>query len=320
MIELINVSKKIDNQLIVDDITFSVNEGETFVLLGTSGCGKTTTLKMINRLLEPSSGKITIQDNDIKDENPEALRKKIGYVIQQVGLFPHYTVKENISMVPNLIGWDKQKIKDRVYELMNLFGLEPEKYINRYPFELSGGQKQRVGIARALAADPPIILLDEPFGALDPITKRQIQKEFKKIELLLKKTIILITHDISEAFELGNKICLMNKGKIKQIGNPQELIFNPQNTFVQSFFESEKFQLELMVIKLKDIIPLLPQSTAGTTIEIDSDINILSCLDLMGKTKNSSAKIIDKNKTVLAKASSQEILSAFFRRKESSHK
>ena len=200
MIELINISKKIDNQLIVDDITFSVNEGETFVLLGTSGCGKTTTLKMINRLLEPSSGKITIQDNDIKNENPEALRKKIGYVIQQVGLFPHYTVKENIAMVPNLLGWDKQKIKDRVYELMNLLGLEPEKYTNRYPFELSGGQKQRVGIARALAADPPIILLDEPFRALDPITKRQIQKEFKKIELLLKKTIILITHDISEAF------------------------------------------------------------------------------------------------------------------------
>ena len=240
MIEVKNLTKIFNSTKAVDDISFSINERETFVLLGTSGCGKTTTLKMINRLIESSSGTIKVHGRDIKEENPEELRKRIGYVIQGIGLFPHYTVEQNISLVPSLLHWDSNKIKTRIHELLELVGLPPSELLNRYPHELSGGQKQRVGIARALAADPPVILLDEPFGALDQITRKQIQNEFKNLESLLQKTMILVTHDVFEAIKLGNKIGLMNKGRIEQIGTPQELIFSPRNPFVKNFFDSFK--------------------------------------------------------------------------------
>ncbi|MBI3591224.1 MAG: ATP-binding cassette domain-containing protein [Candidatus Melainabacteria bacterium] len=240
MIHVSHLIKTLNSSIIVDDISFSVNEGETFVLLGKSGCGKTTTLKMINRLIELDSGQIIINGRDINQVEPEELRKKIGYVIQNIGLFPHYTVEENVSVIPRLLDWDKKKIKARVHELLELLGLDDSGFLSRYPHELSGGQKQRVGIARALAGDPKIVLLDEPFGALDPITKRQIQKEFKHLESLIHKTMILVTHDVLEAFELGDKICLMNQGKIEQIGTSTELIFSPKTSFVKSFFESFK--------------------------------------------------------------------------------
>lgn len=247
MIEVRNLSKSFNGKTAVDNISFSVNKGETFILLGTSGCGKTTTLKMINRLIEPTSGEIKIDGKNIREEKPEELRKKIGYVIQNVGLFPHYTVKENISTVPKLLHWDKNKISTRVHELIVMIGLTPNEFEKRYPHELSGGEKQRVGLARALAADPPLVLLDEPFGALDPITRRQIRKEFITLESLIKKTMILVTHDIFEAFELGEKICLMDSGKIQQIGNQKELLFAPANSFVKTFFEAEKKYLEQLV-------------------------------------------------------------------------
>lgn len=244
MIEVVSLTKKYNGKTVVDNISFSVGEGETLVLLGTSGCGKTTTLKMINRLIESDSGLIKILGKNVKDEKPEILRRNVGYVIQNIGLFPHYTVEENIAVVPHLLNWEKTKIKKRTNELLELLGLSPKDFLKRYPSELSGGQKQRVGIARALAADPSIVLLDEPFGALDSITRGQIRKEFKSLESLLKKTMVLVTHDIFEAIELGDRICLMDKGKIEQIGKVKDLVFAPASNFVRSFFDDHRIHLE----------------------------------------------------------------------------
>jgi osmoprotectant transport system ATP-binding protein len=247
MIEVRNLSKAFNGKIAVDNISFTVKEGETFVLLGTSGCGKTTTLRMINRLIEPTSGEIKINGKDIREKKPEDLRKQIGYVIQNVGLFPHYTVEENIAIVPKLLNWNKKESSKRVHALMELVGLSPKEFLKRYPHEISGGQRQRVGLARALAADPPVVLLDEPFGALDPITRRQIRKEFITLESLIKKTIVLVTHDVFEAFELGEKICLMDNGKIQQIGTQKELLFAPANPSVKTFFEADKKYLEQVI-------------------------------------------------------------------------
>ena len=247
MLEVKNLTKIYNEKSIVDNISFSVSEGETFVLLGTSGCGKTTTLKMINRLIESDSGEICINGKNIRNENPENLRKHIGYVIQNIGLFPHYTVEQNIGIVPKLLEWDKKEISKRVHALMELVDLSPNEFLKRYPHELSGGQKQRVGLARALASDPPLVLLDEPFGALDPNTKRQIHKEFITLESLVNKTMVLVTHDVFEAFELGEKICLMDKGKIQQIGTQKELLYSPVNSFVKDFFEPNKLFLEHLI-------------------------------------------------------------------------
>lgn len=247
MIEVKNLSKSFNGKIAVDNISFIVGEGETFVLLGTSGCGKTSTLRMINCLVEPTSGEIKINGKNIREKRPEDLRKQIGYVIQSVGLFPHYTVEENIAVVPKLLNWNRKEISNRVYSLMEMIGLPPNEFVKRYPHELSGGEKQRVGLARALAADPPVVLLDEPFGALDPITRRQIRKEFITLESLLKKTMVLVTHDVFEAFELGEKICIMDNGKIQQIGTQKELLFNPANLFVKTFFEADKKYLEQII-------------------------------------------------------------------------
>lgn len=247
MIKVTNLTKEFNSHKVVNDISFTVPEGKTLIIIGTSGCGKTTTLKTINRLIEPSSGKIIINGKDIRDENPHDLRKHIGYVIQNVGLFPHYTVEQNISVVPNLLRWDKKEISLRVKSLMELVGLDSNEFLKRYPHELSGGQKQRVGIARALAADPPIVLLDEPFGGLDPITRRQLREEFITLESLVHKTMIFVTHDVIEAFELGDEICLMNKGKIEQIGTQKDLFFNPASQFVKDFIEHERKKLETIL-------------------------------------------------------------------------
>lgn len=255
MIQLQHVSKVFANGTkAVADLSFHVKEGETFGLIGTSGCGKTTTLKMINRLVEPTSGRITVNGQDIASQNPEKLRRQIGYVIQDVGLFPHYSVQQNIAIVPNLLDWDESRILSRSEELLQLVGLNPETYAGRKPEALSGGQQQRVGLARALAVDPPIILMDEPFGALDPITKQQIRREVSSLFDQIKKTIVLVTHDVFEALEMCDRLCLLDEGKMQQIGTPKELLFQPANGFVTSFFASNRFQLELMSVTIAEIL------------------------------------------------------------------
>lgn len=253
MVRVEELSKTFGKTQAVRSVNFEVETGQTLVLLGTSGSGKTTTLKMINRLIEPSAGKIFINGQDALHQKPEILRQNIGYVIQNGGLFPHYTVLQNIGIVPKLQKWDKQRIRQRAEELLNMLGLKPEDYLHRYPNELSGGQQQRIGIARALAVEPEIMLLDEPFGALDPITRHQIQQEFLQLESLRNKTVLMVSHDVFEAFEMGDLIALMDKGELQQIGKPEELIFNPKNTFVERFFAPTRFELGLRVRRLADL-------------------------------------------------------------------
>ncbi len=288
MIEVKELSKYFDDKPAVDRVSFQIEEGKTMILLGTSGCGKTTTMKMINRLIEPSSGHVFVGGKDVQKLAPEALRRNIGYVIQSIGLFPHYTVAQNIGLVPSLLHWPEHKITARCSELMELIGL-PLNLLNRLPHGLSGGQQQRVGLARALAADPQLILLDEPFGALDPLTKEQILKEFMTLDTLKKKTILMVTHDVFEAVTLGDTICLMDKGKIQQQGTPHELIFKPVNPFVRSFFNAQRFRLELQVVQLKDILKWVEVSPAEETpgpvrsIELPSHSSLLETLEILEK-------------------------------------
>lgn len=241
-IEFQNVTKsfKATGHPAVDDVCFTVNEGEFITILGSSGCGKTTLLKMVNRLYEPDYGKIILFGEDIGRTDVVKLRRRIGYVIQQIGLFPHFTVGDNIATVLKLLKWNKEKIDARVDELMNLIGLEPEEYKNRYPSQLSGGQQQRVGLARALAADPKIMLMDEPFGAIDSITRLKLQDELLAIHEGTGKTFLFVTHDIEEAFKMGTRVIIMNDGKVLQFDTPENIIRNPSDEFVRSLVESAK--------------------------------------------------------------------------------
>ncbi|MBI2348888.1 MAG: ATP-binding cassette domain-containing protein, partial [Deltaproteobacteria bacterium] len=208
---------------LLSGLSLEVYQGETLILLGRSGCGKTTTLKLINRLLDPTEGEVLVEETPTTGWDPIRLRRRIGYVIQEIGLFPHWTVEENVGVVPRLEGWEREKIKARTGALLEMVGLEPERFAARHPRELSGGQRQRVGVARALAADPPIILLDEPFGALDPITRRELQQEFRSLERKLGKTMVFVTHDVREAFILGSRIALLKDGEMVLLGRPEEL-------------------------------------------------------------------------------------------------
>ncbi len=252
MITVTNITKRFGRHTAVDNISFTINEGETVVFLGASGCGKTTMLKMINRLLEPDSGEIRIDGTPITQRRPEDLRRGIGYVLQNYGLFPHYTIEENIGIVPQLLGWKKDVLSKRVTALMEKLQLPPEQYRSAYPAALSGGQQQRVGIARALAADPPVLLMDEPFGALDPITRSSVRKDFRELDELRAKTIILVTHDVQEAFELADRIFLLDKGRIIQEGTPDDLLFRPAGDYVRLFLQEQRFQLEAMRLKAGD--------------------------------------------------------------------
>ncbi|QQL48990.1 ABC transporter ATP-binding protein [Mucilaginibacter ginkgonis] len=258
MITVQHLSKHYGTLKAVDDISFEVKDKENLILLGTSGCGKTTTLKMLNRLIEPTSGEILFDGKNINDQSPEVLRRGIGYVLQNTGLFPHYTIAENIAVVPKLLKWTGTQIKDRTHELLEKLHL-PKDSLHQYPNQLSGGQQQRIGLARALIADPAVLLMDEPFGALDNITRSKIQAEFKALDELTRKTIVMVTHDVQEAFELADRICLMDKGKIVQIGTPKELLFNPANEFVRGFLDAQRMQLEFKTISLQD----LNQQVAG---------------------------------------------------------
>ena len=237
----------------VDGLSLDVPAGETCVLIGPSGCGKTTTMRMINRLIEPDAGRIVVGDRDVTHVDAVELRRSIGYVIQQVGLFPHWTIADNVATVPRLLGWDAARTAARVDELLHLVGLDPALYRNRWPRELSGGQKQRIGVARALAADPPVMLMDEPFGAIDPITRTRLQDEFLKILHTLKKTIVFVTHDIDEAFVLADQVVIFRKGGvIAQSGTPAEILAAPADDFVASFIGADKGKRELRLQQRDD--------------------------------------------------------------------
>jgi osmoprotectant transport system ATP-binding protein len=300
MIKVEHLCKHFGKLKAVDDISFDVDEHETLILLGTSGCGKTTTLKMLNRLIDPTSGNIFINDKNILEQQPEILRRGIGYVLQNNGLFPHYTVEENIAIVPQLLKWDKQRTQDRIAELIEKLHLSKDQ-LSAYPNELSGGQQQRVGLARALVADPPVLLMDEPFGALDNVTKAKIHAEFKALDELKKKTIIMVTHDVQEAFELGDRICLMDAGKIVQQGKPKELLFNPKNKFVSDFLKEQRLQLELRSVKVGDLTPQSPKEEA---LGQGDDESVWAILEKFKDDGNKQAEF-------------EQLISAFYQYKQS---
>jgi len=255
MISLRNVSKRFANVggAAVDDLTLDVREGETVVLVGPSGCGKTTTMRMINRLIEPTAGTIEVDGKDVMRQDPVQLRRGIGYVIQSIGLLPHRTVAQNMATVPKLVGWDDARIFKRVDELIEIFSLDPDMK-DRYPSELSGGQRQRVGVARALAVDPPVMLMDEPFAAVDPIVRARLQDQFLDIQRRLKKTIVFVTHDIDEAIKMADRIAILNRGAhVEQYAPPEEILRVPASDFVKDFVGSERGLKRLALIKIADI-------------------------------------------------------------------
>ncbi|WP_052887922.1 ABC transporter ATP-binding protein [Thermogemmatispora carboxidivorans] len=235
----------------VDHVSFEVAESSICMLLGTSGSGKTTLLRMVNRLIEPSSGTITIDGHSILEENPIQLRRRIGYVIQQVGLFPHMTIAENVRLTAEIAGWSKDRMERRVDELLTLVGLDPAEYRRRYPRQLSGGQQQRVGLARALASDPAILLMDEPFGALDAITRVHLQDELQRIQREMRKTILFVTHDVEEAFRLGDQIAILSEGRLVQIGSPVDLLLRPADEFVSRLIGSDNIQRQLQYLPVR---------------------------------------------------------------------
>ena len=317
MIEVESVSKVYQERAVVSDVSFAVAAGETLVLLGTSGSGKTTLLKMINRLVDPSTGSIRIDGVEIDQEKPEVLRRKIGYVIQQSGLFPHYTVAENIGLVPSLLGWSATKIEQRVRELVKVVGLSEDHQL-RYPNELSGGQQQRVGVARALAADPPVILMDEPFGALDPITKQQMAQEFASLGMLQEKTVVLVTHDVLEAFALGDCICLLDAGNVQQIGTPKDLLFHPKNEFVRSFFRTQQLRLALEVVALKDILALHRQELTTTreeknVVTVEESASVFKVLEKLEQKNTSHIVVKGTHGEADRMIDRDQLLSWFFR-------
>ena len=256
LIRLENLTKRFPGQKrnAVDELTLEIFAGEIVILVGPSGSGKTTTLRMINRLIEPTSGRIFLEDEDVTAVNSDRLRRRMGYVIQQIGLFPHVTIADNIATVPKLLGWNKQRIRARVDELLELIGMEPAAYRDRYPKELSGGQSQRVGVARALAADPPVLLMDEPFSAIDPITRARLQNEFLQLQTQLRKTIVFVTHDIDEAIKMGDRIAILDdQSRVAQYDTPEQILAAPASAFVEDFIGAGASLKRLNLTRVADV-------------------------------------------------------------------
>lgn len=276
----------------VDDLNLEIPEGTTVALIGPSGCGKTTTMRMINRLVEPTNGKITVNGEDVTRVDPILLRRHIGYVIQQVGLFPHMTIEQNIAAVPKLLGWDKARIARRTEELLHLVGLDPEEMLKRYPRQLSGGQRQRVGVARALAADPPVLLMDEPFGALDPIARSRLQTEFRQILKRMRKTVVLVTHDLDEATRLGDRIAIMKSGKIVQYDTPDVVLSHPADAFVENFVGIDRAIMRLSLFSVRDAMTGEPPPK--NTRSIGSGSNLRDALAMMVAADSDVLAVVDE--------------------------
>lgn len=286
MIRFENVTKKFKDTKVLSNISIEIEKGQLVVLIGASGCGKTTTLKMINRLIKPTTGKIFINNKDISMEDVIKLRRNMGYVIQQTGLFPHMTIKENIEIIPKIQKEQREKITQKTYELMDMVGLEHEKFLDRYPTQLSGGQQQRVGVARAFATDPDIILMDEPFSALDPITRSSLQDELIDLHSKLHKTIVFVTHDMDEAIKIADKVCIMDKGNIVQYDTPENILKNPANDFVSEFVGKNRIWTSPELIKAKDIM-------IETPITCSEDYTVFKCMERMKRYRVDSLMVIE---------------------------
>ncbi|MCP8970920.1 ABC transporter ATP-binding protein [Ectobacillus ponti] len=295
----------------VDHVDLSIEDGEFIVILGPSGCGKTTLLKMVNRLFEPTAGTIAIDGTDITSLKVETLRRRIGYVIQQNGLFPHMSIEENIAVVPKLLGWDKERIRARVEELLDLVHLDQQVFRKRYPRQLSGGQQQRVGIARAMAADPAILLMDEPFGAIDAITRISLQDELLRIHKQLHKTIMFVTHDVEEAFKLADRIIIMQSGKVVQFASPGQIMAQPANDFVKQLVGVDDMQRRINVLKMRDLLPV--QEGSGGPLHMGPDtVSVLhAAKDVLARfieTKAESLKVLDSKQRLITTMTLMEFM------------
>lgn len=298
MIEFKNITKRYKDATVLSDISFEIPTGKLVAIIGASGCGKTTTLKMINRLIEPTSGNIFIDGNDISKQEVIKLRRNIGYVIQHTGLFPHMTIRENIEIIPRVENMDEKQITERTYELMEMVGLPCDQFLDRYPTQLSGGQKQRVGVARAFATDPDIILMDEPLSALDPITRAGLQDELVDLQSNFKKTIVFVTHDMDEAIKVADLICIMDKGRIVQYDTPENILKHPLNDFVAEFVGKKRIWSSPEFIKANDIV-------AQRAVTATENSSLSGCLERMRSNQVDRLIIVNGKTQVL-----QGILSA----------
>lgn len=299
------------------NVSLTIPKEQLIAIIGPSGCGKTTLLKMINRLETPTTGDIFVEDKAISTIDPVELRKTIGYVIQRIGLFPHMTIEKNAALVPNLKGWPKEKTITRIHELMEMVGLEPKRFLRKYPLELSGGQQQRIGVVRALAANPDIILMDEPFSALDPISREQLQVEIKYLQEKIRKTIVFVTHDIDEAFKIADRIIVMKDGEIVQVGTPTELIENPLNDFVKNFIGIERINRKQSFGKraLQDLASLLEKEKESYDLEVDASMLVEEAIALL---ENESTKrlLVMRNNELLGFVDQSILLRAILAKEE----
>ena len=302
MIRFENVTKRFaDGTEALKDVSITIPTGKLTVIIGPSGCGKTTLMKMINHLEEPTSGDVLIDEKSIKDRDVVELRRSIGYVIQRIGLFPHMTIGKNVALVPALKGWPLEKTQNRVRELMNMVGLEPDTYISRYPLELSGGQQQRVGVVRALAGDPNIVLMDEPFSALDPISREQLQDELRNLQQQIQKTIVFVTHDMDEALKIADHMIVLRAGRVEQTGTPKELIHEPANEFVRQFIGQERInrQRSFGERKIIELLPYFIQTKRGEQVlSVNASENVETAIIFLEQPNTDVLAIYKKDEFV----------------------
>ena len=316
VVALRSVSKIFGGQVkAVDEVNLQIHAGQTVALLGPSGCGKTTTLRLINRLTEPDSGTVLVRGHPVREQREETLRRSIGYVIQEGGLFPHLSVADNVATVPRLLRWPADQIRRRVTEVLDLVSLAPEDFSRRRPSELSGGQRQRVGVARALASDPDLLLMDEPFAAIDPVTRESLHEEFLSLQGRLKKTVVIVTHDMNEAGKLANRIVLMDQGRIAQQGTLRDMLFRPANEFVSSFFGPHRQQMLLETLRLDDLLDEVdptPSAAGASVVELAGGAIVRSVLGALVQSASDALLIVESDRHEGQTFSLQQVRSRLF--------